>query len=76
MRTMFIAATAALAIALVGSSPSFAWPVHVTFKPLDHQHKERALAIYRVGFNYGARGGYWSTYNIMNRCYGCGRRGR
>ena len=76
MRTMSIAAIAALVIALMTSSPSFAWPVHVTFRPLDHQHEERALTLCPAGFNYGARGGYWSTYNIMNRCYGCGRRGR
>ena len=72
MRTIFIATTAALAVFV--DSPSFAWPLHVN--PLDHRHEEHALTVYQVGFNYGARGGYWSTYNIMNRCYGCGRRGR
>jgi hypothetical protein len=76
MRVIFIAAIASAAIVLTAASPSFSWPAHTAFKSLDRQHEERALPIYQIGFNYGARGGYWSTYNIMNRCYGCGRRGR
>jgi hypothetical protein len=76
MRIIFIGAIVASSIALVGSSPSVAGPAHRILKPVDHQGEEFAFTIYQVGFNYGGHRGYWSTYNIMNRCYGCGRRRR
>src|SRR5215831_15266249 len=43
MRLRFIAAIAAWGIVLIGPSPSFAWPVDGTLKPLDHPDEERAL---------------------------------